>query len=183
MKKFFSALLLLAGSFVLFQPTAHASLILSQDIYEVDIDNDIKTLIGSFSINIADSEQLFDSEFQILNWFKLTLFGTSFEQNADLGDYFAAQFLIDDLAKGVFFLSFDVLNPINNSAYSLFYDVLVGETGALTIFSLDQGQEPRFLSVSLGDARIQVPAPATLALLLLGMIGLAKTRRSHIAKR
>ena len=173
MKKFFSALLLLAGSFVLFQPTAHASLILSQDIYEVE--GSSKALIGSVSINVLEAFEFDVDKFEVQAWFELTLFGTSFVQQ--MSDLFYAEFSMSNLKQGLSFLQFEDLDDFNNISYQLYF---ADDFGYMDISA---GSQLGFIEISLGNARLPVPAPATLALLLLGMIGLAKTRRSHIAKR
>ncbi|MDD4863118.1 MAG: VPLPA-CTERM sorting domain-containing protein [Alishewanella agri] len=172
MKKFLSALMLLAGSFVLVQPTAHASLIMSQDIFEVDGTN--KALIGSISINVLEASEFDDDKFELLTWFQLTLFGTSFVQQME--DTFFAEFSMSNLQQGLSFLYFEIADEFNNF-YQLTY---VDDFGAMEIAT---GDELRFLDISLGNARVQVPVPATLALLLLGVIALATTRRRHLAKR
>lgn len=177
MKKFISALLLLVASVVLFQPTAHALPILSQDIFAIEDNN--KTLIGSFSLNVIDSQPWFDNQFLSENWVTLTLFGTSYSKQ--LNDYFAAQFFIDNLAKGVFYLSFTVFNDITEVDYDLFYDMDIAEQGYMTIFSA--GSFERDFAVVLGDARVQVPAPTTLAMLIFGVCGLLFSRRARFTKR
>ncbi|MFN3710167.1 MAG: PEP-CTERM sorting domain-containing protein [Alishewanella aestuarii] len=173
MKKFFSALLLLAGSFVLFQPTAHASLILSQDIYEVE--GSSKALIGSVSINVLEAFEFDVDKFEVQAWFELTLFGTSFVQQ--MSDLFYAEFSMSNLKQGLSFLTLEVLDNLNNIGYQLLFIDGIG------YMDISAGSQSSFIEISLGNARLPVPAPATLALLLLGMIGLAKTRRSQIAKR
>ena len=173
MKKFFSALLLLAGSFVLFQPTAHASLILSQDIYEVE--GSSKALIGSVSINVLEAFEFDVDKFEVQAWFELTLFGTSFVQQ--MSDLFYAEFSMSNLKQGLSFLTLEVLGNLNNIGYQLLFIDGIG------YMDISAGSQSSFIEISLGNARLPVPAPATLALLLLGMIGLAKTRRSQIAKR
>jgi len=173
MKKFFSALLLLAGSFVLFQPTAHASLILSQDIYEVE--GSSKALIGSVSINVLEAFEFDVDKFEVQAWFELTLFGTSFVQQ--MSDLFYAEFSMSNLKQGLSFITLEVLDNLNNIGYQLLFIDGIG------YMDISAGSQSGFIEISLGNARLPVPAPATLALLLLGMIGLAKTRRSQIAKR
>lgn len=173
MKKFFSALLLLAGSFILFQPTAHASLILSQDIYEVE--GSSKALIGSVSINVLEAFEFDVDKFEVQAWFELTLFGTSFVQQ--MSDLFYAEFSMSNLKQGLSFLTLEVLDNLNNIGYQLLFIDGIG------YMDISAGSQSGFIEISLGNARLPVPAPATLALLLLGMIGLAKTRRSQIAKR
>jgi len=173
MKKFFSALLLLAGSFVLFQPTAHASLILSQDIYEVEGSN--KALVGSVSINVLEAFEFDVDKFEVGAWFELTLFGTSFVQQ--MSDLFYAEFSMSNLQQGLSFLQFEVLDNLNSIGYQLLFVDGIG------YMDISAGSQLGFIEISLGNARLPVPAPATLALLLLGMIGLAKTRRRQIVKR
>lgn len=173
MKKFFSALLLLAGSFVLFQPSAHASLILSQDIYEVEGSN--QALIGSVSINVLEAFEFDVDKFEVRAWFELTLFGTSFVQQ--MSDLFYAEFSMSNLQQGLSFLQFEVLDNLNSIGYQLLFVDGIG------YMDISAGSQLGFIEISLGNARLPVPAPATLALLLLGMIGLAKTRRRQIVKR
>lgn len=173
MKKLFSAVLFFCFTTFFVQPSAHAALILSQDYYAYDNDNMLQ-LIGTVSVNVDESEELAAPDYFSFNWFTLEFFGISFTQAQD--DLFYALFEIDNLAAGFSFLQFEILDVASNTNFQFIYDGIL----AVGIFDIFQNGDGFAFEAIAGDARVTVPAPATVFLMLSCLVGLGLTRRRKL---
>jgi len=173
MKKLFSAVLFFCLTTFFVQPSAHAALILSQDYYAYDNDN-LLQLIGTVSVNVDESEEWVAPDYFSLNWLTLEFFGVSFTQT--LEDSFRADFTLDNLSAGFSFLSFEVLDVFSNSYIQFYYDADLS-FGFADIFQ--NGDGFAFEAIA-GDARVTVPAPATVFLMLTCLVGLGLSRRRKL---
>ncbi|SEA57047.1 PEP-CTERM sorting domain-containing protein [Alkalimonas amylolytica] len=164
MKKLLLAVLVLGFVALFTAPSTQATPILSQDLLLID-NNGIFQTIGSISVKVSESENFGDFNIST-SWFAFELFGVQLIQDLDF-DFFEVAFNPLNLFEGFQFLSFQV-EDINTG------DFFVGffESG----FGFFEDANGDFFDMTLGN--VTVPAPATLALMLLALFGLMLRRRA-----
>ncbi|MCH8538685.1 MAG: PEP-CTERM sorting domain-containing protein [Alkalimonas sp.] len=173
MKKLVFTFMLFCFASLYNQPSAHASPILTQDILLEEVDGTFSQ-IGSVSINVADSFEWAAPTYETFDFLSIDLFGFQFMQSDD--DFFFAQFDIDNLMAGLEFLTFDLFDQSGTLAFDGIYEGGFG-FGFGSIFTTD-GEILGAFNFTLGEARVAVPAPATLGLMLFALFGLMMRRRA-----
>lgn len=164
-----------------FAGAANATLITQDIISEVD------GVIGNISINI-DNAQVWDiNESYVENFEQFQMFGVDMLDLSDAGldnIYFNAYFNPNDLLAGIHALSFDIDDVLGFFAWageiwdsSFWNDPLVNEN---TVDVFDGPNNILYFAndVTLGQATVDVPAPATLVLFLTALMGLVVRQKN-----